>query len=257
MRFFALLYRGARFVSIVTMFLMKTSFVRQFNKNDTARNRALAVLTHRYTGKVMKVFRINVAVTGMGELSDDAPCLIVSNHLSYLDILVLSSVKPTLFLSHKGIEREPVIGAIAANGGTLFVDKSTKTKLIAEMGRLANMLKEGITMTLFPEGGTGNGEAVASFHSAFIEAAMLAGVPVLPICLQYRRINNEPVTKENKSFVVLDKMPFMPHIWALFRKLNTLDVTITVFDRISTRGGDRKEVSDMARSKIAREYAAI
>ena len=113
-------------------------------------------------------------------------------------------------------------------------------------------------MTLFPEGASCDGSAVKPFHSAFIEAAMRAEVPVLPICLQYRRINGAPLTKENKDFIfIYGEMPFLPHIGKLFKKLDNLDVTITVFDRISTKGGNRKEISALAREKIAREFITV
>ena len=243
---------------IVALFLVKATVVRRFNKNKAAKHRALAELTHRHARKLIKLFRVNISLTGTNELSNNTPCLIISNHLSYVDILILAAIRPTLFLSHKGIEREPVIGSITACGGTLFVDKSSKTKLAGEMEHLAGMLKEGNTMTLFPEGASGNGLAVMPFHSAFIEAAMRAEAPVIPICLQYLRINETPLTKENKDFIfIYDKTPFLPHIWKLLKKLNSLDVTVKVFDRISTAGGNRKEISGRAREEIVREFMPV
>jgi 1-acyl-sn-glycerol-3-phosphate acyltransferase len=239
-------------------FLIRSSIVRWRCKNEISKNSALAAIVHHYTKKILKLFRVNVSVTGSSELSNNAPCLIVSNHLSYLDVLMLTSVKPTIFLSHKGIEREPVIGTIVSGGGTIFLDKSAKTKLSGEMRHLSDMLKDGNTMTIFPEGGTGDGEGVRTFHPALIEAAVRAGTPVLPVCLQYSRINGESVTKENKDLIfIYGDTPFLPHIWKIFKKLDNLDVTVKVFDKIPVYGANRKAIAIQAREKIAGEFIPV
>ena len=252
------IYRGLRLLGIVAAFFIRTNIVRLFKKDSTDRFRSLAALTRCYSRKVMKLFCVNISVIDAAELFNSAPCLIVSNHLSYLDVLILTSVKPTLFLSHKGIEREPIIGTLAACGGTVFVDKSAKANLMFEMMQLADILEGGNSLTLFPEGATGDGEMVRPFHSAFIEAAVRAGTSVLPVCLQYCRINGSPVTKENKNLIfIYGEMPFLPHIWALFKNLKTLDVTIKVFDRIPSIGRSRKEIAQCARDVIVGEFLTV
>jgi 1-acyl-sn-glycerol-3-phosphate acyltransferase len=255
MRKLKLICRGVRLVQILATFLLRTSIVSLINKDNIG---ALAELTHIYSAKILRAFNVSVSVTGSGELANAEPCLILSNHLSYLDILMLSSVRPSLFLSHTGIEKEPLIGRLATNGGTLFVNRSSKSKLESEMHRFAGMLKAGNTVTLFPEGTTGDGTGIMPFHSAFIGAAIIAEKPVLPICIQYESFNGEPITPQNKANVfIYGKASFLGHIKNIFLKEEEMSVNIHVYERIFPCDMSRKEISNRAREQIMERFAII
>jgi 1-acyl-sn-glycerol-3-phosphate acyltransferase len=239
----------------VLSFLTRTTLARLIYREPVRLHWALANITHIYCKKVLRTFNVTVHISGTEELANPEPCLIVSNHLSYIDILVVSSLRPTLFLSHTGIEAEPFVGRLAANGGTLFVNKSSKSKLEQEMNRLADILKQGVTMTLFPEGGIGSGLEVMPFHSSFIAAAAKSSVPVLPICLQYEKYNGEPVTATNKDNIIPHgAVSLLPHIVNIFKSERSIDLSIHVFDRISTQELSRKEISNTARDLIAGKF---
>lgn len=232
------------------MFILRTAFIKLRIKEPSVRNGRLAEMMHKYAGKVLSLFNVTVSVSGNTErFNDPAPCLMLSNHLSYTDIIVIAAMRPTLFLTHTGIQKEPLIGWLAEGGGSLFVDRSSKAKLQSEMGRLAGFMQEGNTMTLFPEGTTFSGDAVMPFHSAFIEAAVVAKVDVLPLYIEYESFNGEKLSRENRDniFIYGDK-PFLPHIWNLYRKIRRMEITLHVF--ASIEGGNRKEISEKARQSM-------
>jgi 1-acyl-sn-glycerol-3-phosphate acyltransferase len=171
---------------------------------------------------------------------------------------MLTSVRPSLFLSHKGIEREPLIGRIATHGGTLFVNRASKSKLELEMKRFAAMLQDGNTVTLFPEGTTGDGSGIMPFHSSFIGAAILADKPVLPICIEYTALNGEAITPKNKSSVfIYGNASFLGHIKNIFLREESMRVNIHVFERIPIGNANRKEISSAAREMIMGTFKVI
>ncbi|MDR2869545.1 MAG: 1-acyl-sn-glycerol-3-phosphate acyltransferase [Deferribacteraceae bacterium] len=249
--------RGIRLLWLIFGFIFIAFFVKLFNSGNI-RRRKLAALGHRTGVRILRLFHIDVLVDHADRLADERPCLILSNHMSYLDILFLAAVKPTMFLSHTGIEREPFIGWVASAAGTYFVDRSTKANLSEEAQKLGEFLQDGNTVTLYPEGTTGDGLGIMPFHSAFINAAVSAGVDVLPICMQYESYNGEPVTLENKDYLVIyGEQPFMPHIMKVYKSIKNARIKISVGQRISGRTHSRKEISAMTRQWMIETYQII
>jgi 1-acyl-sn-glycerol-3-phosphate acyltransferase len=111
--------------------------------------------------------------------------LLVSNHLSYLDILVFSSVLPCAFVSKAEVGRWPFFGQFAQYGGTIFVQREDRVALHQANQRVVEYLKAGIAVLLFPEGTTTDGSHVLRFHSSMLQPAIDAGVPVVPSAISY------------------------------------------------------------------------
>ncbi|WP_433115227.1 lysophospholipid acyltransferase family protein [Micromonospora sp. CA-246542] len=119
--------------------------------------------------------------------------LLVANHVSWLDILAVLSVAPTRMVAKREIRSWPVVGLLAAAAGTVFVDRSRPRALPATVRRLADTLRAGRSVAVFPEGTTwcaGNGAAECrpggGFRPAMFQAAIDAGAPVVPLRLGYR-----------------------------------------------------------------------
>ncbi|MEU7929332.1 lysophospholipid acyltransferase family protein [Micromonospora sp. NPDC049107] len=119
--------------------------------------------------------------------------LLVANHVSWLDILAVLAVAPTRMVAKREIRSWPVVGLLAAAAGTVFVDRSRPRALPATVRRLADTLRAGRSVAVFPEGTTwcaGNGAAECrpggGFRPAMFQAAIDAGAPVVPLRLGYR-----------------------------------------------------------------------
>jgi 1-acyl-sn-glycerol-3-phosphate acyltransferase len=163
-----------------------------------------------------------------------------------------------MFLSHTGIEREPFVGWLASAGGTYFVDRTSTANLTLETQKLGEFLQDGNTVTLYPEGTTGSGLEIMPFHSALINAAVTAGVDVLPICMQYEMYNGEAISLANKdNLVIHGEVPFMPHIQNVYKRTQCARIRITVGQRISGKTHSRKAISNMARDWMVETYKGI
>ena len=126
---------------------------------------------------------LDVRVTCSGKMPESG--LVVSNHLSYLDILCYSSISPCVFVSKAEVRSWPVFGRLATNGGTVYVDRNSKADAHRAMKAMESALRAGIRVVLFPEGTSTGGDKVLPFHAPLLEAAVKAQCQVTPACISY------------------------------------------------------------------------
>jgi lyso-ornithine lipid O-acyltransferase len=111
--------------------------------------------------------------------------LVASNHLGYVDILVIGSVCPALFVAKGDVKDWPVFGWLTRNAGTIFVSRDRPAEVPAQLRRMEKPLQEGIPVVLFPEGTSSDGTKVLPFRSSLLECAVRSGKPVTPAAIAY------------------------------------------------------------------------
>lgn len=112
--------------------------------------------------------------------------LLVSNHLSYVDILVLSALTPSIFVAKQDVKNWPVFGWFARLGGTLFADREHRTQVGPLTGEIRTVLDRGALVVLFPEGTSSDGRSVLPFKSALLEPATDCCQPLSASLIEYR-----------------------------------------------------------------------
>ncbi|MDR5809800.1 lysophospholipid acyltransferase family protein [Caballeronia sp. LZ019] len=115
----------------------------------------------------------------------DAGVLVVGNHVSWIDIYVINAWRPTPFVSKAEIRKWPVVGWLAHQLGTVFVQREKRSDAKRIMHELADRLQAGEIMCVFPEGTTSDGASLLPFHANMFQAAVSASCPVQPVCLMY------------------------------------------------------------------------
>ncbi len=136
--------------------------------------------------------RIRIA-GGLRFAARDQPVLVVSNHVSWLDLVALSAVQPVRLVAKREVRDLPVIGPLATRAGTVYVDRERLRSLPDSVGALAGALRRGAAVAAFPEGTTWCGVAGGRFRPAMFQAAVDAGVPVRPVAVNYR-VAGRPTT---------------------------------------------------------------
>lgn len=128
--------------------------------------------------------RLGVELKVVGAPAPAGPLLLVSNHVSWVDILALHAVCPCRFVAKADVEHWPLLGTLVTGGGTLYVKRESRRDAMRVVHRMVQALKDGDIVAVFPEGTTSDGSAVLPFHSGLIQAAISAGSPVQPVAVQ-------------------------------------------------------------------------
>ncbi len=133
--------------------------------------------------RMLEILGIPLRVEGMPP--DTGPVLLVANHLSWLDILVMHAARHCRFVSKAGVRHWPLIGTLATGGGTLYIEREKRRDAMRVVHHMAEGLRAGQIVAVFPEGTTGDGGTLLPFHANLIQAAVSAGAPVQPVGLRY------------------------------------------------------------------------
>ncbi|MDB5731393.1 MAG: phospholipid/glycerol acyltransferase [Variovorax sp.] len=120
-----------------------------------------------------------------GEPPREGPLLLVCNHLSWLDILVLHAAVHARFVAKSGVRHWPMIGALATGAGSLYIERERPRDAMRVVHRMAEALQAAHIVAVFPEGTTGDGRTILPFHANLLQAAISAGAPVRPAALRF------------------------------------------------------------------------
>ncbi len=157
---------------------------------------------------------LGVRVEVEGELPPQ-PVFLISNHLSYLDILVLASLVPARFVAKAEISGWPLAGWISQSASTIFVDRSLRRDVLRVGELIADALDEGDSVVLFPEGTSTNGRTVDSFKTPLLAPAAAAELTVMTSTLGYETTHPDPPAFNAVCWWGL--APFGPHIVGLLK----------------------------------------
>jgi 1-acyl-sn-glycerol-3-phosphate acyltransferase len=140
------------------------------------------LIVQAWAQKMLAVGGISLEVDGR---LAPGPLLLVANHVSWLDILVIHAAGYCRFISKADVKSWPLIGTLAAGAGTLFIERTSRRDAHRVVHHMVTRLAHGDVLAVFPEGTTGDGLKLQTFHANLIQAAISADVPVQPLALRY------------------------------------------------------------------------
>lgn len=154
--------------------------VWKFGKDPTTHAKALWLQrSARRTAKAL-----NLTCESLGMLPKRG--LIVTNHLSYLDILILSAIVPTMFVSKSEVKKWPVFGWFAHLGGTIFVNRRKRADVDSSLQEMRSVVESGTPLVLFAEGTSSNGTEILPFKSSLLQIAALSDTSIHVGHISYR-----------------------------------------------------------------------
>ncbi len=200
----------------------------------------------------------NTQLIFKGKLPQNKPVFLVSNHLSYIDILVTSSVFPCIFLTSVEMQRTPFLGFMASLAGARFTERRNKFKLKNEINNISKLLSSSVSLAIYPEGTSTNGEKVLNFKSSFFESSVITKTPVQPVCINYTHLSGKKVTSQNRDKICwYGKASFAPHL-IKFLKESSLVCELNFLPLISVDNiRNRLFLSEKARDSIVEVYKEI
>jgi 1-acyl-sn-glycerol-3-phosphate acyltransferase len=204
------------------------------------------VIASGYYRILCKLLRIRVRV--VGELVRDRAVLLVSNHVSWADILVIGSLAPVAFVSKREVADWPLVGAAARLQRTVFVDRSRRHQTGDAIAEIVKRLASGTSMVLFAEGTSSDGNRVLPFRSALVgaveEAAAGGAILIQPMSICYTALHGIPMGRQHRPLVAwYGELDFMPHIKAFIAR-GAVDAVVTFGEPFAADGvADRKAMT--------------
>lgn len=224
---------------------------------------AIALRARRIAGLLpMAWHRAAIALLGVrvhvhGAPSARRPLLVLANHVSWLDIVVLGSLMPLSFIAKAEVAGWPVFGLFAKLQRSVFVERERRAATRAKAAEIAGRLRGGDAMVLFPEGTSSNGLHVKPFRTALVGAARdaVAGeggaIVVQPLAIAYTRLYGLPLGRFRKPHVAwYGDMDMAPHLWGVLRRAE-IDVDVVWLEpMVVGRAADRKEIAARAETAV-------
>lgn len=199
------------------------------------------------------LFFCGVKVKTVGVVPQTGPLLIASNHLTYLDIPILSSLCDVRFVAKKEIAKWPGINIICKIQDVAFVDRSVG-KISENTSTMSELLARGEIVAFFPEATTGDGKRLLPFKPAFFEAA--GGVMVQPVAIAYRKIRGLPIDYGQWPLIAwYGDMELLPHLWKLL-SLGKIEVEVHFPEPILSDNAGRKDLALQAHDSVEAALSA-
>ena len=231
-------FRLAAFV-LLTLSLMPVQWVLQKLNLPQART-----LPYRYHHLVCRIIGLKLNIVG------DVPKrgLLVSNHISWMDIPVLSAACPVSFIAKREVATWPMFGRLAKLQGSEFVDRQNSYSTGSSASRLKDRLAKGEILVLFPEGTSGNGRRLLPFKSAYFGVIENNTATVTTVTLIYTSRHGLPLTQRQWSTVSwIGDQSLLPNLWHMLHQ-GPLSVKV-IFHHLES-GGSRKDIAKAAERVI-------
>jgi 1-acyl-sn-glycerol-3-phosphate acyltransferase len=180
------------------------------------------------------------------DISGEVPTcgLLVSNHLSYLDILAISTATPAVFVSKADVRRWPLFGWLAKMGGTIFIERERRLHVGQVNEEIESALAAGALVVVFPEGTSSNGETILPFRASLLEPATRGGRNISVSWLHYELEDGDAL----KEVCYWGDDTFFPHLLNLLGKKSVhATLRFATFNRATD---DRKELAKQLRAAV-------
>lgn len=224
-----------------------------FLKLKNGWKRSLPKLFHRIAARLFG-FRVHI----IGQMHSGRPLLLVSNHVSWSDIIVLSTAGQVSFIAKSDVRSWPVFGQFAVLQRTVFVERERRGKTGEQTSEIAQRLVAGDAMVLFPEGTTSDGNRVLPFKTALFGAAHAAikeaQVPeifVQPVAIAYTSVHGMPMGRYHRPIASWPgDVELLPHLKGILRE-GAIDVEIRFGEPVAVNAAtDRKVLARAMEGKV-------
>jgi 1-acyl-sn-glycerol-3-phosphate acyltransferase len=184
-------------------------------------NKKMCIALERWWSRgTVRLFRIQPALLGDWPTT---PCMLVLNHISWLDIFVVNAHSPSIFIAKSEIANWPLAGTLVSRAGTIFIERGRRQAVHKVIKDAEHRMLNGRQVAVFPEGTTTLGNTLGTFHANMMQAAINAKLPIVPVALRYTdqtgQLNTEP------SFV--GEQTMAENVMILWKSRNRFTATLT------------------------------
>lgn len=204
--------------------------------------------TASWSGKLLRILGIELVVQGQPR---PGAKLVVSNHVSWLDIVAINAVVPSRFISKAEVGQWPLVGRLVTAAGTLYLVRERRRDAMRVLGLMSKALREGHTLAVFPEGTTGDGHGVMHFHANLLQAAIDAPAPVQPVVLRY----SDPLHDISPIAAYVGDTTLMQSLWWIVTARG-LRVHAHILPLQAVEHADRRALADLLQAQLSDSLAS-
>jgi len=245
------------FLAVCLFFLIFMAASRQFLFLAPLRKRMrfVAESVRLWARACLRILGLKINLHGFSDVLRSNRYLLVCNHQSYLDVVIIASVFPTLFVAKTEVSRWPLLGWLAELGGSIFVDREDARSGVKCAYHVSRMLREGVNVQVFPEASTSDGATVMPFKGLFFASAIRSQTPALPLTIKFQSVNGRLMDAERLDLVCwYGEMDFAPHFWKLL-SIESAEVSLMINEPIKpVRDRRAKALAQLARETILRNF---
>jgi len=237
-------------VSAVRIARVATHLVRGLSMASTRFARLTPAAQHReleqWSHELLSILRVRLSCHNAPE-SLPARCLVVLNHVSWLDVFGIFAVLPCQFVAKSEVRDWPLVGRLTERVGTLFIERGNRRHAQRTNGRIVEALMNARLIAVCPEGATTDGRALKHFHAALLQPAIDADAMVLPVAVRY--LDHSGAQTDAAAYV--DGVSLLQSLWRIARSPLTVELRFAA--PIEAHGLKRRELADAAKRVIAHE----
>lgn len=237
--------KGLRFIrnfAVLLWTILQALVNYRWSVASRADARARAEWMHTWCETAMRRLRIEAHCIGTPPQSG----LVVSNHLSYIDIFVFGSAMPCVFVSKAEVRKWPVFGMLATIAGTVYVDRTRRGDTRNANEGIRRALKQGLRVVIFPEGTSSDGSSVLPFYTSLFEPAVESGMQITAAHIGYSVEDGEV----GRDVAYWGEMTFFPHLLNLL-SMRRISATVK-FSKVPQVFGERKIAAATMREEVVR-----
>jgi len=177
--------------------------------------------------------------------------LLVANHVSWVDIMAIHAVCPEArFVSKADVQHWPLVNRLVGGGGTLFIERERPRDAVRVVHQMAQALRAGDTVAIFPEGTTNDGRTLLPFHANLLQAAIATATPIQPLALRFADARHavSPAARFDGDITLKQSL------WRLACGEGVV-AQLWVLDALATAHADRRALAERLREEIAARLA--
>jgi 1-acyl-sn-glycerol-3-phosphate acyltransferase len=234
-------FRAARVVLHLACGLMIASVFNWLSQSVRRR------ILRRWSAQLLNI--LNVSITAEKSMHALRSGIIVTNHISWLDVFVLNAVIPMRFVAKSEVRQWPLIGWLCARAQTLFIERGRARDAARINIQIVQLLQNGECLAVFPEGTTTDGTQVGSFHASLLQPAVDAGAEVHPVAIRYQDAQGAHCT----AAAYIDDLSFAASLWNILN-CRSLHVRLLATPSLDAAGSDRRTLTRTAWQQISNAH---
>lgn len=209
---------------------------------DTARRNRMI---QKWAQKFLHILNVKLSSSGTLPACHRQGMLLVANHTSWLDIIIILAAYPVRFVAKAEIGSWPALGWLCRNAGTLFIERKKRGDTLRINQQVGDILQAGGSVALFPEGATCNGEVLLHFHASLLQSVVTTETLLCPVAIRYSNRDGS----RNTSVIYVD----VTIVQSLMRILAEPEIQAELIFRepVPGVGRNRRELARLAEKAIA------